>query len=258
MTLAVSRQGAGPDLVLLHGWGMHSGVWSELLPLLTDCFTVHCVDLPGHGDSSFDQQDSVDDWARVVLAVTPARAAWVGWSLGGLVGLAAAGLQPDRLQKLVLLAATPRFVTGPGWDKAVDADVLCGFSEQLENNYAQTLQRFLALQVMGGRHSGQTLKALRRRLLDKPQPDPLALKAGLSILASADFRAELNTVSLPLYWLLGQRDTLVPAQIAEQFPSIPCAVISGAGHAPFVSNPQDCADSLRHWLASPVAGAGHG
>ena len=37
--------GAGPDVVLLHGWGMRASVWVELAALLTANFRVHNVEL---------------------------------------------------------------------------------------------------------------------------------------------------------------------------------------------------------------------
>ena len=49
--LQVDVQGHGPDLVMLHGWGMHSAVWSDWADALASEFRVHCVDLPGHGNS---------------------------------------------------------------------------------------------------------------------------------------------------------------------------------------------------------------
>ena len=52
MSLQVERRGDGPDLVLLHGWGMHGGVWDELVPRLAARFRVHVPDLPGHGRST--------------------------------------------------------------------------------------------------------------------------------------------------------------------------------------------------------------
>ena len=51
MSLHIDTQGQGPDLILLHGWAMHSGIFAPLLAKLTAHFRVHCVDLPGHGQS---------------------------------------------------------------------------------------------------------------------------------------------------------------------------------------------------------------
>ena len=43
--------GSGPDVVLLHGWGMHSGVWEDVVEALLDHHRVTVLDLPGHGYS---------------------------------------------------------------------------------------------------------------------------------------------------------------------------------------------------------------
>ena len=44
--LQVEVQGGGPDLVMLHGWGMHSGIWSDWVGTLASEFRVHCVTCP--------------------------------------------------------------------------------------------------------------------------------------------------------------------------------------------------------------------
>ncbi|MEZ5623317.1 MAG: alpha/beta fold hydrolase [Nitrosomonas sp.] len=41
--------GNGPDLVLLHGWAMHGGVWRGVREQLAMKYRVHLFDLPGHG-----------------------------------------------------------------------------------------------------------------------------------------------------------------------------------------------------------------
>ena len=49
--LHVEVVGHGPPLVLLHGWAMHGGVFAPLVARLRSRFTLHVVDLPGHGRS---------------------------------------------------------------------------------------------------------------------------------------------------------------------------------------------------------------
>lgn len=48
MNLTIDRYGDGPDLALIHGWGVGAAAWDELLPLLTPHFRVHVVALPGY------------------------------------------------------------------------------------------------------------------------------------------------------------------------------------------------------------------
>ena len=75
---------------MVHGWGLHGGIWKPLLPLLEAHFRVTCVDLPGHGRSGWQGEETLDAMAGALLSVAPAGAAWLGWSLGGLVAARAA------------------------------------------------------------------------------------------------------------------------------------------------------------------------
>ena len=47
----IETLGSGPSLVLLHGWALHGGVFAPLVQRLSDRYTLHLVDLPGHGHS---------------------------------------------------------------------------------------------------------------------------------------------------------------------------------------------------------------
>ena len=44
-------KGNGKDVVLLHGWGMHGGLWGRFSDLLADGCRCHVIDLPGYGYS---------------------------------------------------------------------------------------------------------------------------------------------------------------------------------------------------------------
>lgn len=251
--LHLDSRGDGPDLVLLHGWGMHSGIWSDWARQLSRCFRVHLVDLPGHGGSANRGHNALQDWAAAVLEVVPSYAWWLGWSLGGLVSLAAADRQAQRIRGLVLLASTPRFVAAADWQPGVDARVFEQFARQLEEDTERTLVRFLSLQVRSADHAAATLRRLRAGLRQRPLPDADTLRAGLGFLQQADMRDVLTRSKVPLYWLLGERDMLVPAAARHQFPAISSALIPGAGHAPFLSHPEHCTRQLQQWLSDEAA-----
>ncbi|MEO8342292.1 MAG: alpha/beta fold hydrolase, partial [Gallionella sp.] len=42
----------GAPLLLIHGWGMHGGMWGGVAEKLAQHFPVLAVDLPGHGQSA--------------------------------------------------------------------------------------------------------------------------------------------------------------------------------------------------------------
>ena len=246
MSLNITMTGSGPNLVLLHGWSMHSGIWQSMTALLAQQFKVHLVDLPGHGKSGW--QPKGLEMGRVVTQLAeqlPQEAHYVGWSLGGLVSIAFAARYPERIQKLVLLAATPKFVQSDDWPCAVEADVFKQFSDNLQVDQAQALQRFLLLQARGAKQRKETVRALSAQIGAAPTPHPDALAAGLDLLIKTDLRAELAALTCPILSLLGMRDTLIPQQVIEALPSqISHQLIADAGHAPFISHPQECAQAI--------------
>lgn len=242
MTLYTQVSGSGPDLVLIHGWGLHGGIWDDLVPWLEPSFRVTRVDLPGHGHSAWSGEETLAQMADAVLAVSPPDAGWVGWSLGGLVAMAAALRAPQRVRALALLACTPSFLRRPGWPSAMLPALLDSFAAALDQDYVRTLGRFLALQVRGSAQATEVLRHLRERMLSRAQPQVPGLRAGLTILRETDLRAAVHSLDLPVLLLAGERDKLVPLQgmraTAALIPGARLSVIKKAGHAPFLAAPE--------------------
>ena len=238
----VESRGRGPDLVLVHGWAMHSGVFGTLTEELVSRYTLHLVDLPGHGRSADAEPElALQDVARRIVAVAP-RATWLGWSLGGLVCLQAALAHPARVRGLALIATSPRFAPAEDWPHAVAADVFARFATDLQRDTRGTLERFLALECHGSDRARTELRALRAQVCAGRQPSAQTLAQGLRCLAQADFRELLPTLTMPSLWIAGERDKLVPAQAmawaADVAPAARYACVAGASHAPFIGHPE--------------------
>jgi pimeloyl-[acyl-carrier protein] methyl ester esterase len=265
MSLHVDRyeyagtDGSGAALLLIHGWGMHGGMWSGVAQRLAQNFSVMAVDLPGHGHSADHSRSPFPDTQRTLDAIVDelsvlfnAPLAICGWSLGGQIALRWAMRYPKQVSHLVTVASTPSFVQREGWDHALSVEILQEFADSLEHHYALTLKRFLALQVRGSEQERDWLAVLRDGLFSRGEPDLLALQAGLEILRLCDLCSVLPDVNQPTLVLAGERDTLIPLQasqyIANNTQNGRLEVISGAAHVPFLSHPEEFARHVVNFL----------
>lgn len=242
-----------PELVILHGWGMHSGVWAAFLPLLTPHARVRCIDLPGFGRSAgMPIPPSLESMMDALQHVAPAQAVWMGWSLGGVLAMEMASRFPQRVSRLVLMAATPCFVQRDDWPCAMPAQEFSAFSDSVRQDAASALKRFLALQCQGSVSSRQDLRFLQSCIAQAAAPSGKALEQGLALLRASDCRADFLALSMPVLCLFGEQDALVPASVASALSSLQPAstvrLIEGAAHVPFLSHPKTCADAVLHFI----------
>jgi pimeloyl-[acyl-carrier protein] methyl ester esterase len=240
----------------VHGWSRSGADLAGLASRLEDRFRVVRPDLRGHGRST-PGPASLELLAADLAAVAeaePAGAVLLGWSLGGLVALAALPRLRARLRGLVLLGATPRFTVGDAWPHGQPARAVEGLALRVRRQPARACVRFLEDCFA----PGELDEAGRGRLAPlfaAPPPDPAAALAGLEILASADLRAALAAVDLPLLVIHGEADPIVPAgagrALAAAVPGAELAVLPGAGHAPFLSREAEVAGLVARFAGRP-------
>ncbi|MBK7903943.1 MAG: pimeloyl-ACP methyl ester esterase BioH [Proteobacteria bacterium] len=252
--LHIEIRGAGPDVVLLHGWALHGGMWGPWVDELSRRARLHFIDLPGHGGSRWPEGAStLRDLARAVSPHVPNGAAVLGWSLGGMVALELARSRPGDLAALVLIATTPCFLARDDWPAGMNPGVLDGFAAGLAGDYRRTLSNFLALQTWGDENAAQALRSLRANLDAHGEPDPQALVAGLGILRTADLRDALAAITVPTLVIAGERDRITPVaagrELASRLPSARFVEVPKAGHAPFLSHPDTVRREVESFLA---------
>lgn len=237
------------DSVFLHGWGTHPVIWEPLLEYFP---AARALPLPGYAGS--EPVFAFEEMAARLAAQLEDGSVLVGWSLGGQVAARIALDYPEKVSRLILIAATPCFVNRPGWQHGVAAEVFDQFAESLAQDYAGTIRRFLSLQAQGSSEMREVLAQLRHRLLDHARPADGVLEAGLEMLQNTDLRNDLPGLQIPLTLVHGSGDKLAPPAaarwLAGAMPHARLHVIPGAGHAPFLSHPRQVADI--------VAGVAHG
>lgn len=229
-------------LVLLHGWGLSAAVWRPLLDHLDPRRPVHAPDLPGHGGAA-PAGDTLASWAEALLPALPGNSVLVGWSLGAQLALELAHRHPERIARLVLIGASPRFTASEDWPHGLPGATLDDFRAQFDSAPEATQRRFVALQSLGDRARKAVSAALSGSLT--PASHQAALATGLRLLADTDLRPLSSALAQPVRLLHGSEDKLMPLAAAEwladQLPGGRLSVFDQAGHAPFLSRPGDCA-----------------
>ena len=246
------------DLVLLHGWGMNLRVWDAVAAALARRFRVIAIDLPGHGASDWDltAPHPAAQVFRVheTLAPLTTRYHLVGWSLGGQFALDLAAALPAGIERLVLVATTPRFLAGPDWRCGLKPAALQKLAAGVRAGPAQAVSGFLKLQVRGlaPRTAARVRAELQQALVRGGAAHPEALAWGLERLRVGDLRTQLAQVKKPALVIAGRDDRITPPAaaraLAAALPKGRYRSLAGAGHVPFLSHPEAFANLLRGFL----------
>jgi pimeloyl-[acyl-carrier protein] methyl ester esterase len=270
--LHMEVRGSGPTLVLLHGWGLNLRVWDGLATALCDRFRIVAIDLPGHGRSDWRPERSslAAQTAQVDETVSSIarRYSLLGWSLGAQIALClAAGERsapaqpaerPATLERLVLIAATPRFSAGADWPHGTAPEQLDAQAAGLHTDYRRTVSDFLELQVRGSAGGLAALAQLRAALFTHAAatvPCFAALARDLELLRDSDLRPLLPRISLPTLVIAGQYDRVTrpcaSQALAEALPSARYVEMRRAAHAPFLSHLPELSALVADFLLAP-------
>lgn len=111
ITMAYRDEGHGKTIVLLHGFCGSHKYWEKVIPVLSKGYRVIAPDLPGHGNSSFaNQQHSIEDMAESIKELLDKlnieQVTLFGHSLGGYITLAFAERYSNRLDGFSLVHST--------------------------------------------------------------------------------------------------------------------------------------------------------
>jgi pimeloyl-ACP methyl ester esterase len=213
------------DLVLLAGWGFDSRVWQPIAERLATDFRI-----------SYD------------LDAAPEGAIVCGWSLGAMRALQ----KSATAARLILVAATPRFVQAPGWACAQPPELLDSFATAVATDPQAALRRFAALMNQGDERARNITRQMHE-LLREGIPDTATLAAGLAELRDTDLRKSAVAIRQPALLIHGERDPQMPLATAQwlaaHLPDARLEVFAGAAHAPFLAQPDRFAQLVREFAA---------
>jgi pimeloyl-ACP methyl ester carboxylesterase len=210
----------GAPVMLVHGLGGSSAVWSETLGALAAAgYRAVAVDCRGHGESGKPARPTsigqmAEDVAGLHSFLALEAAHWVGSSMGGAISMAAALAHPEQVRSLSLVDTWAR--TDPEFAALLDQRLaaLDGPEPALE-----TYARLAFLQAHSERFRRAHPEAFEVYRARVAQADRPALRAAIGALRAHDLDARLGQIRVPTTVMVGEADTLTPPRHAEHIAS---------------------------------------
>lgn len=238
----------GRHLVALHGFTQthhHVHDLAFAVARRAGFDTVSLPDLPGHGLSSADRSDF--DAAATALTGLCGSGTYVGYSMGGRFALAAAALDPDRVERLVLIGATAGIEDPDEAEQRRLADR--ARADDLDARGVEAfLADWLALPMFAGLPDDAAAREHRLRNTAAGLAHSLRT-AGTGSMTSRWQR--LGGITAPTLVVAGERDTKFAAvgrRLTELLPDARLALVADAGHAAHTEQPTATADAVVAWL----------
>jgi len=244
-------------LVFSHGLGTDQSVWNGVLRHLPARYNAMLFDLPGAGPllpEDFDADDYTslapfaDDLLDLLDEAGIERCSYVGHSVSGMIGVLAAIEAPERFERLVLLASSPRYLNHEDYVGGFEREDLDALFAAMDANYQAWVAGFAPSAV--GAEVPDAVHDFASGLLAM-RPDVTARIA--RTIFESDVRHLLSLCHVPVSLIHARGDLAVPEPVAHylhrHLQGSRLAWVDAAGHLPHLSAPEQVAKVLYEQLA---------
>ncbi|MFK0236208.1 alpha/beta fold hydrolase [Streptomyces vinaceus] len=256
--VTVTGNPQGPAVVLAHGFGCDQNMWRLTVPALAEEYRVVLFDYVGAGRSdlsafSQDRYATLGGYAQDVVEVCEALdlrdAAFVGHSVSSMIGVLAAGLAPERIGALVMVAPSPRYIDDADYRGGFSAEDIEELLESLESNYLGW-SAAMAPVIMGNAERPELGQELENSFC-ATDPDMARVFAHTTFLS--DSRDDLKSVGVPTLVLECAQDAIAPREVGafvhEAIPGSTLVTLDATGHCPHLSAPEATNEAITTFLA---------
>jgi pimeloyl-ACP methyl ester carboxylesterase len=256
LTIGYRRLGAGPPLVLLHGWFLDSRMWRPQLEVLSEDFDLVAWDAPGCGGSSdvpegYRLEDYADAVAGLVSALDLDRSHLLGLSFGGGLAIEVCHRHSDLLRSLVLASAYA------GWAGSLAPEEVSYRKNRALEEAELPPDEWVKVPAtyLPGFFAGEVDQSVTDELLSvMGDTRPATIRSMAAAFAEADLRPALPDISVPTLLLYGDRDQRASSRVAEelhrQIPGSEKVILPGLGHVTNLEAPDQFNAAVRRFLLS--------
>ncbi|MEU8942489.1 alpha/beta hydrolase [Streptomyces goshikiensis] len=248
----------GRTVVLAHGFGCDQNMWRLTVPALVEDYRVVLFDYVGSGRSDLSafseaRYASLSGYAQDVVDVCEALdlrgAVFVGHSVSSMIGVLAAGMAPERIGALVMVAPSPRYIDDEGYRGGFTAEDIDELLDSLESNYLGW-SAAMAPVIMGNAERPELGEELTNSFC---ATDPAMARVFARTTFLSDSREELKAVSVPTLVLECTQDAIAPREVGafvhQAIPGSTLLTLDATGHCPHMSAPEATNDAITGFLA---------
>lgn len=230
------------------------------MPWLESRFDVVSFDLAGSGSDGGDTYDFerhssmfgyADDLIEIMDELNLSDCTYIGHSMSGMIGALVASAQPQRFSRMIMLGASPRYLSDENYIGGFEQSNLDQLFESMAANYQAWVAGFAPMVV--GVPDHEAIAEFSRTLFQM-RPD-IALNTSHTIFSS-DMRSFVASLSLPVHIIQASVDIAVPLAVGEWLKkSIKGAtldIIDAHGHLPQITAPDAIVSILERRLSEPL------
>jgi sigma-B regulation protein RsbQ len=255
--VTISGARLGRPMVFAHGFGCDQNMWRHVAPAFEDEYRVVLFDHVGAGKSDIAAYDPVkydslrgyaSDLLEICRELELRDVVFVGHSVSAMIGVLAAGEEPERFGQLVLVGPSPRYIDDDGYVGGFSREDIDGLLESLESNYLGWSQA-MAPVIMGNGDRPELGDELTNSFC---RTDPAIARQFARVTFLSDNRADLTHVDIPTLVLQCRDDVIAPlevgAYVERSLPRGQMVVLDATGHCPNLSAPAATTAAIRAFL----------
>ena len=253
----VSGRGSQP-MLFAHGFGCDQHMWRFVVPAFEPAYKVVVFDHvgAGHSDTSaYDERkySSLAGYATDVLEICHELnlqdVVFVGHSVAAMIGVLAAGREPKRFAKLVLVGPSPRYLDDGDYVGGFSRADIDGLLDALDSNYLGWSST-MAPVIIGNADRPELAAELTNSFC---RADPAIAAHFARVTFLSDNRADLAAVSTPTLILQCAEDVIAPDGVGEyvhrHMPASRLVNMKATGHCPNLSAPAETIAAIQEFLA---------
>jgi 2-succinyl-6-hydroxy-2,4-cyclohexadiene-1-carboxylate synthase len=234
-------------VILLHGFTHTGRSWDPVIAALGERYRAIAPDIRGHGSASERQPVTLEAVLDDVAGLDDGPVTLVGYSMGGRLALHAALALRERVERLIVIGASPGIADAAERAARRDADErLAGEIEQLSIEAVAGRWESVAGQVLAGQPPRVRKAARLDRLRNTPAGLARALR-GLGTGALPPLWDQLAKLRMPVALVVGERDLkfrAISEQMASAVSGAKVVAVPDAGHAVHLEAPDALADVI--------------